>query len=1857
MHYFIVPIKDLYNIDYYSGLQAFEYKNAYGIQFNHKKDNEYRTGFIIFGYGNSTDPMYQENIFDSQNSFTFKPSNYIKIENNIFCYYLVHIQITELPNTSTGIKVLKASNSEQLKVGDLLLINDEIKITYSGNKDDIPRGNFIVGFVPFLKGAEKNDLNECSSDMDIFGEQVNNENNIDEYYGRTAHFKFSVFGCFKNCKDCDIKGLTVNDQKCKSCLDGYYFVENSQNCFKKPPNGYYFNKEKEVFSKCYDYCSKCTEAPKINNKGEVTNMNCDLCDEVKGYYLIAGTKNCEDKNKVYEKNNCPKEKPISKNNNCVLEYCTKEEYENKICSISNSVIKTQWIGDFPYICTSDSQLYSTLGQISNDEVIVESNSGNPLTDRKMYYLNEDGRGYIDGDPSQIIDLKSPYFSTYGNAAIVYINGHKCFLRLSYHESIEIYDLNENKNTSAKLEDILGYEVKSYKNSLLRTNEENTFIYAYITRGNYLIMQKLKVVSNNASNCIQIIKTSLETVKTINKNSRRCLITVNQFIECLDMDENQMYVIRIYDSNLNYLRQDELEKNKAPMDRAFYTYHEAKLLKEETGIFVYFNDISDYNAKPIFILKKLTFSNGIRNLENMSPSFSSNTLYNTLPYYISDSENSLAIINDHFFALASITAYENRHLLIVLLKVINDEKTIYVSYYDIPIKDLYDISYYSNLESFGYKNGFGVKFDQKKGNEYKTGFILFGFGNSTDPTPINNIFINDETYTFNPSDYIKIENNIFCYVFDGVVITDIPDASTGIKVLKVSNSQELKVGDFLSINEEIKITYTGNKDDIPRGKYIVGYKPHLKQPDEDKFSECSVDSEIFGENVPKTPNQDEYYGRTTHFEFTIGECFENCQTCLTKGNNLDDQKCETCTDNFYFIENTKNCFEKPPEGYYFNEEKKEYSKCYDKCKTCSQKNNGNFQNCLTCQENYLLYNSTNCLDCKSKEKYVNYEQTECITSVPDGYYANNTKYNTIDKCHQNCLTCNKAPLNDDNMNCLTCDNTNEFYKVENTNNCEKYPYTGHYLEENILKKCHIACVSCSSKPILNENGDVTNCDICNKDLGFYQVDNSKVCRNTTKEGEYFDEDCKCYKKCYKDCLTCSGKEIDEYHMNCLNCDESKGYTYFSKTTNCLNCKSDGKYVNFEETECTDDISKTNICYEKCKTCSSYGDETSMNCLTCIPGFYLKDGNCVKTYTCPYKFFYQIKIDQNADMNQKICLNQNEVCPCALPFYYPHTNECVETCPLELLFNLGCKISNLSYGLSKVISLVKLYFSEGIIDYFTKTLSLNDIDYLYELAVKISVYSLFSSYSNFFRNLEMVDKEYQSFNNDNLGAKNESNHLKGSDIDLGPCEQKLREYYNIPDDVQLTIIKVDLKKNDSSLNNVQYEVFNPRNRSNRLDLTICNEEKIIIKNTIDSSLNLRRISYMMESANNSIEIFSEDSQFFKDECSIFTSEYKTDVLIQDRYIEYNINNKICQSGCSLQKINITTAEAFCSCQPIKGFTIINETSDIEEIIKNNNVLDDYKISEEVNYQKYSNVNAKTLKCARNIGVDFFKNYILIIFSILLFGYIFISILQFIFSSRERKSNEKKNNSSKINNKNNKESNNNAIKNKKKDKQLSIKEEVQNTSKIASDDELERKNRNKSSKNSVDQSEGIKEKASKNESDYTFLRKFFSSFKKRILIFYYPKKKDFYIKLFLLIYALLNAIVTNAFFFTEKNIHQIYLDKGKYNFKYQIKYNALAALISFLFILIAKLFINFNDIYTIKEEILEKSRCIFIGLSNCLFIFYWIYLGSLTSTYINAKKHLFINAFITTIFLFVKNLLLALVSSILREKSFLRKIIDFL
>ena len=248
---------------------------------------------------------------------------------------------------------------------------------------------------------------------------------------------------------------------------------------------------------------------------------------------------------------CPKNLPIYDNNtdSCSLKYCTEEQFLSGECSIENSIVKEQWINKISTIAKSSAIMYPTIGKGVDNDFIFETNLDR---NKKVFYsVEKDGRGFLDESHFRNNDLNNNnIFNSYGNSILVSIDKNKCFFKFSFYESIEVYDLVKKKYTINKLENLLGHKIQSYYNSLLRTNEENVFIYAYITTGNHLAMQKFKLISNDASNCIQIIKTLIEEEKTIPKNSRSCIITVSQAIECLDMDEEQVFYIRLYNKDLN-----------------------------------------------------------------------------------------------------------------------------------------------------------------------------------------------------------------------------------------------------------------------------------------------------------------------------------------------------------------------------------------------------------------------------------------------------------------------------------------------------------------------------------------------------------------------------------------------------------------------------------------------------------------------------------------------------------------------------------------------------------------------------------------------------------------------------------------------------------------------------------------------------------------------------------------------------------------------------------------------------------------------------------------------------------------------------------------------------------------------------------------------------------------------------------------------------------------------------------------------------------------------------------------------------------------------------------------------------------
>ena len=185
------------------------------------------------------------------------------------------------------------------------------------------------------------------------------------------------------------------------------------------------------------------------------------------------------------------------------------------------------------------------------------------------------------------------------------------------------------------------------------------------------------------------------------------------------------------------------------------------------------------------------------------------------------------------------------------------------------------------------------------------------------------------------------------------------------------------------------------------------------------------------------------GKEFEYHFVIDdieeECYHSCLTCYSKSNDDENHQCKICKQGYYFIEDTYNCYKEISEHYYFDENNQIFSPCYADCLTCNDKEiNSTYMNCLSCENDYNYYSkSNNCLKCP---KYVNYLQTKCIDTIPDGYYLSDKKIGTIEKCHELCKTCQSGPFFFDNqlyMNCESCLYENKEVKLTK-GNCPEYP---------------------------------------------------------------------------------------------------------------------------------------------------------------------------------------------------------------------------------------------------------------------------------------------------------------------------------------------------------------------------------------------------------------------------------------------------------------------------------------------------------------------------------------------------------------------------------------------------------------------------------------------------------------------------------------------------------------------------------------------------------------------------------------------------------------------------------------------------
>ena len=195
----------------------------------------------------------------------------------------------------------------------------------------------------------------------------------------------------------------------------------------------------------------------------------------------------------------------------------------------------------------------------------------------------------------------------------------------------------------------------------------------------------------------------------------------------------------------------------------------------------------------------------------------------------------------------------------------------------------------------------------------------------------------------------------------------------------------------------------------------------------------------------------------------------------------------------------------------------------------------------------------------------------------------------------------------------------------------------------------------------------------------------------------------------------------------------------------------------------------------------------------------------------------------------------------------------------------------------------------------------------------------------------------------------NNYNLSIIDLGNCEKLLKEKYYINDNISLIILKFEKLTNIASEKNVQYEIYEPYNKT-KLDLSIC--QNTYINLYIPIQLSNKTQSLYEDLKENGYDLFNINDSFYQDICTPYKTKDGTDILLSDRKKDYYYNNNdiICQANCEYSSYFSESKLLKCECN-----VVINEY-----IGKTNIDIFDGKKLYKSFYEVLKYSNYKVLKC---------------------------------------------------------------------------------------------------------------------------------------------------------------------------------------------------------------------------------------------------------------------------------------------------------
>ena len=910
------------------------------------------------------------------------------------------------------------------------------------------------------------------------------------------------------------------------------------------------------------------------------------------------------------------------------------------------------------------------------------------------------------------------------------------------------------------------------------------------------------------------------------------------------------------------------------------------------------------------------------------------------------------------------------------------------------------------------------------------------------------------------------------------------------------------------------------------------------------------------------------------------------------------------------------------------------------------------------------------------KNINQNLIICI----DNNNKNNAFFGQLDSfindCNYICLKDNKRYFKGRNSCVRNCSNllignpggrdldfppTYKYYEYNNT--CvEKCPNDTFLLEDKICKNYYI----------YNNNENFTDLP-----EGYYIIDNNL---------NYID-------KCDIKCKYCTKESMQ--NNSCISCNTNNYYfpKYDNTNNEFINCYNSN---TVEEGYFLDD----NIympCYPTCKKCTKMGNLTNQECTSCYSNYILNKTNCDKI--CKYYYYFN-------SLNERKCTSEDK-CPEEYSKLIIKEGRCIDDCKNDNIYKF--EYENNCYESYPQDLLPSINTSCTVLHFFKRLCKINNMDIN---KIQSFILNILDSIKNGELNdlLSNVIGEYKediiisdrnvtyeltsSFNQNNKEYENISN------IELGECENILKEKYNIDKNETLIIFKVDYILEGLNIPLIKYSIFNPKTKV-ELEEKHCKNTKIIMN--IPVSIDEK-----------DLDKYDPSSNYYNDKCFPYFNEKGVDMTLYDRKIEYNKNNmSLCQIGCEFQEYNSKTKKVNCKCDIQSKITV--------SLFLNSIILKEELIHKFIDIKKTANLGV--IKCYKlfftkeglisNIG-----SYILL--SILFFFFIlsnlfynkgFNEIKNKIYEIIKIKKENELNNNIKKKEGNNIIKNNNIIETEIIDKKFNLNLNMNYSDKKKKNIKFKRpslpnfsiinskegimpvinKKELKLEANSDNSNEiiinnnddiiinnNIKfidyelndmsyEDALKNDKRIYF-NYYFSLLKiKHLLLFSFFTYNDYnssIIKIILFLFSFTLYYTINALFFNDSTMHKIYKDDGIYNFAYQINIIIYSSIISLIITAIIKfLSLSEKNILKIKNEkniknldniaknelnCLKKKFILFFIICFLFLSLFWYYLGCFGAVYKNTQIHLIKDTLISFGLTLIYPLFLNLLPGIVRIPS---------